>query len=53
VQVAFVSTAYGALLAPRQLFDPRNGELAALLDAGKLFPGPVFASDNQVRKRKQ
>lgn len=43
-----MSTASGALLPPCQLFDPRNGELAALLDGASAFPGPVFSSDDQA-----
>jgi hypothetical protein len=49
VQAAFVSTAAGALLSPKQLFDPRNGELAELLDGASSFPSPVFSSDEQVK----
>lgn len=49
VQAAFVSTAAGALLSPKQLFDPRNGELAELLDGASSFPSPLFSSDEQVR----
>ena len=48
LQAAFVSTAAGALLSPKQLFDPRNGELAELLDGASSFPSPVFSSDEQV-----
>ncbi len=47
-QAPFVSTPSGMLAAPTQLFDPRNAELAALLDGASSFPGPVFASDGQV-----
>ena len=49
MQVAFVSTAKGTLLSPKQLFDPRNGELAELLDGDSSFSSPAFSSDEQVR----
>ena len=44
-----MGTPGGDVLAPGQLFDPRNGELAALLDGASLFPGPAFASRPEVR----
>lgn len=47
-QVRFVGTPGGDALAPDQLFDPRNDELAGLLDGASLFPGPAFASCPEV-----
>lgn len=44
----FVGTPGGDALAPDQLFDPRNDELAGLLDGASLFPGPAFASCPEV-----
>jgi sacsin len=39
---AFVATASGQDRAPRDLYDPRVPELAALLDATTCFPAPPF-----------
>jgi sacsin len=39
---AFVPTASGQDRAPRELYDPRVPELAALLDAATCFPAPPF-----------
>lgn len=50
VQVRFVGTASGEVLAPEQLFDPRSTDLAALLDGATLFPGAAFASRPEVQR---
>ena len=43
--LAFVPNAAGQLTAPRQLYDPRNTQLQALLDPSTAFPAPPFGSD--------
>ena len=48
MQVPFVPTTAGPLRAATVLYDPRNEELLALLDAGSAFPAGVFAADEQV-----
>lgn len=48
VQVAFVPTGSAALVAPANLYDPRNTELLALLDKDTSFPTGPFAETQQV-----
>ena len=48
-ELAFVPTAGGQLAAPRQLYDPRNDQLQALLDPSKSFPAAPFDSE-EVRQ---
>lgn len=44
---AFVTT-NAALAAPAALYDPRNEELVALLDADRHFPSGPFRKDDKV-----
>ena len=51
-ELAFVPTLCGQLVAPRELYDPRNTHLAALLDPSKSFPDRPY-DDEEVSRGRQ
>eukprot|EP00850_Spirogloea_muscicola_P024010 SM000422S15899 [mRNA] locus=s422:514:20866:+ [translate_table: standard] len=48
VGLAFVPTAAGALCTPSSLYDPRVGELQALLDEDTFFPAAEFRGESAL-----